>query len=325
MKKFEKVFFNVLTKEYKFFMRNYYSNFNKEDKWIGLLDINNTYVAVSIVEDSEEDIIYNEIREYLSESLDKPFIINLIILSSGEHISVEKNYDNKIIFSLIEKKVAYCSEGAKAFLPIIDYIAKVDSKKKVEFKKYKFTYTIMIINILIFLFEVLKSRSIIDIDLYTLVEMGAKINIFINRGEVYRLITAAFLHGGLIHIFFNMSALNIIGKEVENIFGGKNYLIIYLLSAIGGNLLSYLFKPYNVSIGTSGAIFGLLGAMLVFGIKERHRIGKGYVKNILQTIGLNIIIGITISNIDNFAHLGGLIIGAITTLFIYKNQFRIKL
>lgn len=322
IKDFEKVFFNLLTKEYKFFMRDYYSNFSNKNKWIGLLDINNAYVVSVVVKDSEEDIIYNEVKEYLAQSLDKPFIINLIILTSRDYINLESNYYNKLIFSLSERKVIYCSEGAKAFLPIFDYILKIDSKKEIDFKKYKFTYSIMIINIIIFLIEILKSKSIIDINIYTLIEMGAKINPLINKGEIYRLITAAFLHGGLIHIFFNMSALNIIGKEVESIFGGKKFLVIYILSAIGGNLFSYLFSPKSISVGASGAIFGLLGAMLVFGIKERYRIGKSYVKNIIQTIGLNIILGVTIPNIDNFAHFGGLTIGIITTFIIYE---RIKM
>lgn len=320
IKKFEEVFFNLLTSKYKFFMRNYYSNFSNKNRWIGLLDNNSTYVAAIVVKDSEEDIIYNEVREYLSQSLDKPFIINLIILSSGEYIGLENNYYNKVIFSLNERRVVYCSEGSKAFLPIFDYILTIDSKREIDFKKYKYTYSLIIINIIIFFIEILKSRSIIDIDIYTLIEMGAKVNLFINRGEIYRLITAGFLHGGIIHIFFNMSALNIIGKEVETIFGGKRFLQIYILSTLGGNLFSYLFSVKSISVGASGAIFGLLGAMLIFGLKERYRIGKGYVKNIIQTIGLNVILGISIPNIDNFAHLGGLIIGALTTYLIYRKQ-----
>nr|WP_243190592.1 rhomboid family intramembrane serine protease [Clostridium gallinarum] len=148
--------------------------------------------------------------------------------------------------------------------------------------------------------------------------MGAKFNQLINYGQFYRLITAAFLHGSLIHIFFNMSALNIIGKEVETVYGGRKMIIIYLLSAIGGNIFSYIFNSRGISVGASGAIFGLLGAMLVFGIKERHNIGKRYVKNIIQTIGLNVIIGVAIPNIDNFAHLGGLTIGALISTVLFR-------
>lgn len=320
LEKFEKVFFNILTKEMNFFMRDYYSDYHKKDKWLGLLDIDNAYVAVLVVKDSEEEILYEEARKYLSNSLDKPFIINLVVLASGDYLSYEENKYNKLVFSLRDRKVIYCSKGSKAFIPVIDYMLKVDSKKATSFKEYKFTYSIIILNIVIYLFEVIKARSLIDIDIYTLAEMGAKINLLINHGEFYRLITAAFLHGGLIHIFFNMSALNIIGKEVEIVYGGKRFLAIYFVSALGGNIFSYLFKPNSISVGASGAIFGLLGAMLVFGLKERRRIGKQYAKNILETIGLNVIIGLTISNIDNFAHFGGLILGAIMGFLLFNKK-----
>ncbi|MDZ7548775.1 rhomboid family intramembrane serine protease, partial [Clostridium perfringens] len=133
----------------------------------------------------------------------------------------------------------------------------------------------------------------------------------------YRLLTSAFLHGGIIHIFFNMSALNIIGREVEAVYGSKRYILIYFISALGGSVFSYLFSPNIPSVGASGAIFGLLGAMLILGLKERDKIGKQYVKNILETICLNVIIGITIPNIDNLAHLGGLVIGALASFILF--------
>lgn len=320
MEKFEKVFFNILTKEMKFFMKDYYSNYNNKNKWLALLDIDNAYVAVLVVKDSEEEIIYHEVNEYLSITLSKPFIINLVVLASGDYLSYGENYYNKLVFSLKERKVIYCSEGSKAFIPVIDYILKVDNKKTRGIKEYKFTYSIILINIAVFLIEIIKSRSFIDIDIYTLAEMGAKINILINHGQYYRLLTAAFLHGGIIHIFFNMSALNIIGKQVETVYGGKKFLIIYFISALGGNIFSYLFKPSSISVGASGAIFGLLGAMLLFGIKERQKIGKEYAKNILETIGLNVIIGLTIPNIDNFAHMGGLVIGFVMSFILFNKK-----
>ena len=320
MEKFEKVFFNILTKEMKFFMKDYYSNYSNKNKWLALLDIDKAYVAVVIARDSEEDIIYNEAKEYLESILNKPFIINIVVLASGDYINYGESYYNKLVFSLKERKVIYCSEGSKAFMPVIDYIVKTDNRKAKGIKEYKFTYSIILINLVIFLFEIIKSRNFIEIDIYTLADMGAKINVFINQGQYYRLITAAFLHGGILHIFFNMSALNIIGREVEAVYGGKKFLIIYFISALGGNVFSYLFKPNSISVGASGAIFGLLGAMLVFGIKERKNIGKGYVKNILETIGLNVIIGITIPNIDNFAHMGGLFIGALISFILFNKK-----
>lgn len=324
MEKFEKVFFNLLTKELKFFMRDYHSDFHNKNKWIGLLDLEETVVAVIVVKDSDEEVDLNEAREYLSKSLDKPFILNLIILTSKDYTNHEESNYNKLIFSLKEKKVLYCSEGAKGFIPIVDYISNIDKKRKISFKEYKVTYTIIIVNILLFLIEVIKSKHLIYIDDNTLKEMGAKVNDLINSGEAYRLLTSAFLHGGIIHIFFNMSALNIIGREVEAVYGSKRYILIYFISALGGSVFSYLFShnisPNIPSVGASGAIFGLLGAMLIFGLKERDKIGKQYVKNILETICLNVIIGITIPNIDNFAHLGGLVIGALASFILFKKK-----
>jgi rhomboid protease GluP len=320
VEKFEKVFFNSITKELKFFMRDYYSNYHNKNKWIGLLDLDEVMVGVIVVKDSDEEVDFNEAREYLAKSLNKPFILNLIILTSGEYINYGESNYNKLIFSLKERKIIYCSNGSKAFIPIIDYIVNIDSKRRISFKEYKVTYTIIILNILLYLIEVIKSRNLIDIDIYTLIQMGAKVNVLINSGEIYRLLTSAFLHGGIIHIFFNMSALNIIGREVEAVYGSKRYIAIYVISALGGSVVSYLFKPNSISVGASGAIFGLLGAMLIFGLKERDKIGKQYMKNILETIGLNVIIGITIPNIDNFAHLGGLILGAITSCILFKKK-----
>jgi rhomboid protease GluP len=321
LKNFEKIFFGLLTKELNFFMRSYYSEFHKEERWIGLIDLNEVVVSVVVSNDMNEEVDFNEAKEYLLKSLNKRFVVNLIILASEEYINYnENNYYNKLIFSVKDKKILYSSEGSKAFIPIINYMINENNKKKINFKKYKVTYTIIILNILMYLIEIIKSRNLIDINIYTLIQMGAKVNILINRGEIYRLITSTFLHGGIMHILFNMSALNIIGKEVEYIYGSKKYILIYILSALSGSLFSYLFNPNSVSVGASGAIFGLLGAMLVFGLKEKNKIGKQYVKNILETLAINVIIGITISNIDNYAHLGGLIMGAISALILFKSK-----
>lgn len=318
MKNFEKIFFGLLTKELNFFMRSYYSEFHKEERWIGLIDLNEVVVSVVVSNDMNEEVDFNEAKEYLLKSLNKRFVVNLIILASEEYINYnENNYYNKLIFSVKDKKILYSSEGSKAFIPIINYMINENNKKKINFKKYKVTYTVIILNILVYLIEIIKSRNLIDINIYTLIQMGAKVNILINRGEIYRLITSTFLHGGIMHILFNMSALNIIGKEVEYIYGSKKYILIYILSALSGSLFSYLFNPNSVSVGASGAIFGLLGAMLVFGLKEKNKIGKQYVKNILETLAINVIIGITISNIDNYAHLGGLIMGALSALILF--------
>ncbi len=159
------------------------------------------------------------------------------------------------------------------------------------------------------------SGSIFTSDIRVLIFLGAKVNSFINNGEYYRLITAMFLHGGLIHLALNMYALNSIGPLVEIYFGKVKYLIIYFISGILSSYFSYLFSS-SVSIGASGAIFGTLGATLIIAYKNRKKGGKEFLNNIISVIVINLILGFSIPNVDNFGHIGGLIGGVIVTLLL---------
>lgn len=321
MEKFENVFFNILSKKAGFFMRNYESNFSNKEKWIGILELDEVIVGVIVTNDSQEDINDKEAHEYLQGAFKKPHILNSVIVASGDYIELEKSYNNRrLIFSLRERKIIYCDEGAKALVPIIEYMVQSDTSDKLNVKEYKFTYFLIAMNIILYIISMIMSRNIFDIDAYTLINLGAKVNELINEGQVWRLITSAFLHGGLTHILFNMFALKILGTQVEKIYGIKKYAIIYFSSAIGGSLLSYLFVPNSISVGASGAIFGLLGAMLVFGFREKENIGKQFMINILQVIVLNIVVGLTVSNIDNYGHLGGLIVGVIMSFLVFKKK-----
>ena len=190
------------------------------------------------------------------------------------------------------------------------------SKEKLKYKESIITYILICINILIFIVTAFISKNIQNIDSYTLVQLGAKVNVLINNGQPWRLITCAFLHGGLAHIAFNMYALKIIGSEVEYVYGKVKYIVIYLISALGGSIFSYLFNSDSISVGASGAIFGLLGAMIIFGIKHKNKVGKEYIINLLKVLLINIFIGVTLSNIDNGAHIGGLIFGGISALML---------
>ena len=158
------------------------------------------------------------------------------------------------------------------------------NKSKVKYKENLVTYILICVNILIFIITAFLSKSIYNIDLYTLIALGAKVNGFINNGQPWRLITCAFLHGGLAHIAFNMYALKIIGSEVAYVYGKVKYIFIYLISALGGSIFSYLFNADSISVGASGAIFGLLGAMIVFGIRHKNKIGKAYIMNLFKVL-----------------------------------------
>jgi len=125
-------------------------------------------------------------------------------------------------------------------------------------------------------------------------------------GEYYRLLTAAFLHGSILHIAFNMWVLYALGPQLEAALGRIRFITLYLVAALGGTVVSYTFSTPNVpSVGASGAIFGLMGATLVLGHALRQE-----VTSVLVFIGINIAIGFVVPNIDWRAHLGGLVVGA---------------
>ncbi len=140
---------------------------------------------------------------------------------------------------------------------------------------------------------------------------GAKINQLIMDGQYWRFITPVFLHAGLAHIAVNSYSLYALGPVVEILYGRTRFLIIYLTAGIVGNVASFAFSPYP-SVGASGAIFGLLGAILFTLFKNRHILKTSYGIGILATILINISYGFTHSGIDNYAHLGGLVGGFLT-------------
>jgi membrane associated rhomboid family serine protease len=131
----------------------------------------------------------------------------------------------------------------------------------------------------------------------------------VTSGEWWRLITAGFLHGSILHLIFNVYILWVIGSQLESIVRNIKFIIIYFVSLLGGSFASYLFSPFgSYSIGASGAIFGLMGAMLVVGRKRNLDISQ-----ITTLVAINVVIGFVLSGIDWRAHLGGLAAGAIIT------------
>lgn len=125
-------------------------------------------------------------------------------------------------------------------------------------------------------------------------------------GEWYRLVTSVFLHGSLLHIGFNMYVLVALGPTLERILGHGRYLVLFLLCGLGGSVFSYWWSnPTTVSVGASGAIFGLMGALLVAGRRLRYD-----VTTVLVLVGINLAIGFLFGGIDWRAHIGGLVTGA---------------
>jgi len=141
----------------------------------------------------------------------------------------------------------------------------------------------------------------------------------VRAGEYWRLITAAFLHADILHLMVNMYALYILGTQVETFLGKTKFIIIYLGSAITGSLMSVNITN-SLSLGASGAIFGLLGCLAYFGYHYRLYFGDALKNQIIPVIVINLIIGFTIPLIDNAAHIGGLIGGIFIAMAVGLNR-----
>ena len=169
------------------------------------------------------------------------------------------------------------------------------------------TYVLMGLTTLVFLGQ-LASEQLLGGDL--LIALGAKHNASIAAGEYWRLVTPMFLHGSLLHFFFNMYALFNLGREVETFLGPWRFLLLYFYAGVAGTVFSLLFTP-NPSVGASGGIFGLIGAQAVFLFRHRELFGDRARRGLRQIVFLaiiNLAIGLQ-GNIDNWAHLGGLLGG----------------
>ena len=165
-------------------------------------------------------------------------------------------------------------------------------------------------------------------------------NYILINSEVYRLFTSVFTHVNLIHLLFNMFSLYQVGRLFEQIWGGRKFLIVYVVGGLGGSIFGILnsisgyftaetslsnyilSNPIYLSVGASGAIFALLGYIFLKKLRERDTImSDNAVLNIdLKSLGiiilLNLYLGFTSSNIDNAAHIGGLLTGVLLAIFL---------
>lgn len=202
----------------------------------------------------------------------------------------------------------------------------------------RFTILLLVANIFVYLLTVLSAGSLGDSALFeaALIAYGGKTNALINMGQWWRFVTPVFLHGNVIHLLMNMYGLMILGPYVEKLYGSARFVFFWVLTGAAGVLGSYLtvrpgmhvnafsrflFKNADVvSVGASGALFGLIGVLFVFGIKFRHELPDGFKRafgtGMLPTILLNVFIGFTIPVIDNAAHMGGFVAGAVLALFV---------
>ena len=258
-----------------------------------------------------------------SVDLDEFKTDNITAVEVHEDADVKKNKLLKSVFPDLSRKLKFSEEGIELFVKVTNDINdhnKKDQEKVADVfspKKPVVTYALIIINLFIFLFPMFYGNAEQVYNLF------ASYGPFVKMGEYYRLLTAAFLHANIAHLIFNMYALWIIGMQLESFIGKWRYLVVYLFSAITGSLLSVIVTPDAVSVGASGAIFGLLGALLYFGYHYRVYLGTVIKSQIIPLIVINLLLGFMVPGIDNAAHIGGLIGGALIMIGVgvkYKSS-----
>ena len=236
-------------------------------------------------------------------------------------------------------------DGAAPALPLHERYA-MSYARAVLSRPYIFTIVFLVANLFVFLlmWNASGMQTSVLWDQFpeeVLLAFGAKTNYWIHNGHQYwRLVTPIFIHVNLIHVLINMYSLWVIGPWVEKLYGSAKFVVFWVATGIAGVLASYLtvipgshpgligsflIKPGDVpSAGASGALFGLVGVLFVFGIKYRHELPEGFKRafgtGMLPIILLNLGIGFILRGIiDNAAHMGGLISGAaFAALVSYK-------
>ena len=223
---------------------------------------------------------------------------------------IKKNQLITDAFPNIKDNLLNETEGIDLIINVTNDINEKTAKENKSYEKtfapkpIIVTYAIMTINIIIFLLTYMNENL--------LYYFAANRDLFVG-GEYYRVFSAMFMHASLTHIIFNMYALYIIGTQIETYLGKIKFLLIYLFSGITGCLMSMVFSN-SFSVGASGAIFGLMGALVYFGYHYRLYLSTVIKSQIIPLIVFNLFLGFMIPGIDNLAHIGGLIGGYLSSM-----------
>lgn len=239
---------------------------------------------------------------------------NALCIKIDSEKDFSKDNNLKTIFPDLTKKLNYKEDGVELFAKITSDINnhnKEDAKKIEKVfsnKKPTITYALIIINVLLYFIPMIFGFHTELVNKYCIFAPS------IRNGEYYRLLTGAFIHANILHLGCNCYALYVLGTQVESYFSKIKYIIIYILSALSASLFSMIFAKNTASIGASGAIFGIMGALLCFGYYYRVYLGNVLKSQLIPLIIFNLLLGFALSGIDNFAHIGGLLGGIGATM-----------
>lgn len=204
---------------------------------------------------------------------------------------------------------------------ISDNSAENERKSWMYRRKAPCTAALIVVNVAVFIFL---SFGGMTEDAYYMLQNGAMYLPLLQQGEYYRMFTSIFLHFGFSHLVNNMLMLGVMGWQLELVIGRIKFLIIYFAAGLGGNVLSALAElrtgDYAVSAGASGAIFGIIGALLYIAVRNHGQIGNVSGQGILIMVVLTLYYGFTSSGVDNFAHIGGLAAGFVLAVLLYRER-----
>lgn len=243
----------------------------------------------------------------------KPIKMHVYYLDENDYPTEAERFQNDLLAAPINYDLEQTMEVKEDIIASAkqNFVYALNHKQQeftniFSFGKPLFSYILIALNILFFILLELNGGST---SIETLINYGAKYNTAImENGEWWRLISSMFLHIGFLHLAMNMLAIFYLGTAVEKIYGRMRFLFIYGLAGIGGSIASFAFST-SISAGASGAIFGLFGALLYFGVIHKRLFFQTMGTSILMIIAINFVIGLSIEGIDMAAHLGGLIIG----------------
>lgn len=184
------------------------------------------------------------------------------------------------------------------------------------------TIGLVVINIAVFIILSLKGNVL---DPVFMAYHGALFKpLVIEGGEYYRMFTSMFLHFGVEHLINNMIVLLALGMHLEPHIGKIRFVLIYFLSGLAGNAVSLMYEiitgEYAVSAGASGAVFGIMGALVIVVIKNKGRIQGIDKSRMIFMVILSLYLGFTSPGTDNIAHIGGLVAGFLLTAVLYRSK-----
>lgn len=264
----------------------------------------------------------------IDKKIDSKGIKNIETISVHDFKDIRKNEELVSVFPGIKNDLLDSGDGLELIINVTNDINEKTEKDNKMYndvfspKRIVFTNIFSLLCIVMYVIVAIYGGDFFQFSAGVLAKFGANNILLVKSGEVWRLISSTFLHVGIIHLLVNLYSFRVIGPSVEGLLGKGRFIFIFLVSSISASLMSLIFMDsYVVSVGMSGAIFGLMGALLYFGYHYRLYLSTAIKTQIVPVIVFNLLMGFMISGIDNGAHIGGLVGGYLATMAIgIKNK-----